>query len=68
MNSNKAEKISISNSPDRKKKVRFSDTSTLIMIEPRTSIEKKATWYDRRSIHKFKKDIRRVQPSELNQD
>ena len=41
MNSNKAEKMSISNSPELKKKVRFSDTSTLIMIEPRTSIEKK---------------------------
>lgn len=36
--------MSRNNSPDCKKKLRFSDTSTIIMIVPKTSTEKKVSF------------------------
>eukprot|EP00956_Cyclotella_meneghiniana_P018326 scaffold30506_cov62-Cyclotella_meneghiniana.AAC.2 len=52
--------MSRSNSHRTKKRLRFSETSTLISILPKTSADRKATWYDKESMRKFKNDVWRA--------
>jgi hypothetical protein len=42
----------------RRKRVRFSEFSTLVLLEPKTREDFAATWYSRQELAEFKKDVR----------
>ncbi|KAL7518762.1 hypothetical protein ACHAWX_003574 [Stephanocyclus meneghinianus] len=45
------------NSPIPKKRVHFSATSTLILLRPRSDRDFRATWYSKRDMQTFRRDV-----------